>query len=258
METLGPPPSDDEDLDDLGPPPPEDFGDEDEDDLPPPDLPPPAFPGEEEEEEEEKEEEVIKVKEVAPDTAEIPVPPLSRQMPTTPSSGFFSVGSMLNMNEKMSCFPVSLAMMSHCNSESDLNARLAIQQIKESLRSGFQLSPEIALSLMCTSMNSAVFDFLALQIEHSKVFDEAELVFYLPQSYVVFERGVRAWCSSVVFERGVRARSARNFFSHYHSLILIEMHDRNARSNTHSNTHSNCYENLTRASRSNTGTGITF
>ena len=30
-------------------------------------------------------------------------------------------------------------------------------------------------------MNSAVFDFLALQIEHSKVFDEAELVFYLPQ-----------------------------------------------------------------------------
>ena len=90
LETLGPPPSDDEDLDDLGPPPPEDFGDEDEDDLSPPDLPPPAFPGEEEEEEEEEKEEevIIFLKEVAPDTAEIPVPPLSRQMPTTPSSVF--------------------------------------------------------------------------------------------------------------------------------------------------------------------------
>ena len=157
LETLGPPPSDDEDLDDLGPPPPEDFGDEDEDDLPPPDLPPPAFPGEEDEEEEEEEEEVIKVKKKkaeAPDIAKIPVPPLSRQMPTIPSSGFFSVGSMLNVNEKISCFPVSLAMMSHCNCENDLNARLAIQQIKESLRSGFQLSPEIALSLMCTCLLS--------------------------------------------------------------------------------------------------------
>ena len=34
------------------------------------------------------------------------------------------------------------------------NQGLAIQQIKESLRSGFQLSPEIALSLMCTCLLS--------------------------------------------------------------------------------------------------------
>ena len=72
-------------------------------------------------------------------------------------------------------------MMSHSTCEQDLNAQLAMKQIQESLRSGFQLSPEIALSLMCTSMNSAVFNFIALQIEHSKVFDESELVFYLPQ-----------------------------------------------------------------------------
>ena len=146
----------------------------------------------------------------------------------------------------MSCFPVSLAMMSHCNSESfrRLNARLAIQQIKESLRSNFNFRPEIALSLMCTSMNSAVFDFLALQIEHSK------------GSYVVFERGVRAWCSSAK-----REKCTIEFFSHYHSLILIEMHDRNARLEIHTFEYTleytlEYYENLTRASRSNTGRSL--
>ena len=63
----------------------------------------------------------------------------------------------------------------------------------------------------------------------------------------------RTWCSSAKRE---------NFFSYYHSLILIEIHarnvrskfmlemyDRNARSNTRSNTHSN--------TRSNTHSNIT-
>jgi len=170
LETLGPPPDDFDDLEDLGPPPPEDF--ENDDDLPPPDLPPPEFPIEEKRDDDTN---------APPDTSRIPVPPPTPHAPSTPSSGFFSVGSMLNVNEKLSCFPVSLAMMAYSTCDDDLNARLAIQQIQEAIHSGFHLSPEIVLSLMCTSMNNAVFSFLATQIGHSKVFDESELVFYLPQ-----------------------------------------------------------------------------
>ena len=53
------------------------------------------------------------------------------------------------------------------------------------------------------------------------------------------------WCSSAKRE---------NFFSYYHSLILLEIHARNSQSKCTLEYTLEYYENLTRASRSNTGT----
>ena len=47
------------------------------------------------------------------------------------------------------------------------------------------------------------------------------LVLYLSVVYVMFERGVRAWCSSVVFERGVREWCSRVVFENISFLIHL-------------------------------------
>ena len=69
---------------------------------------------------------------------------------------------------------------------------------------------------------------------------------------MVFERGVRAWCSSVVFER--EARELQSYPSNITvSLIHVTAHSRITKHMTHYY-HPMLRKTQTRASRSNTGT----